>query len=85
MNENHAPATLATSGATGHIEYRPPVARDSVCEGTSARHCWHGTGIVLTSYPGYAVERCCWCGATSHRSLAAAAPGRWDHGPYQPR
>lgn len=50
-------------------------------DGTSASHCWHDTGCVLTSYPGYAVENCCYCGIERHRGLEPVQPTT-GHGPY---
>ena len=26
------------------------------------KHCWHDTGVMLTSYPPYSVQICCNCG-----------------------
>ena len=58
------------------------VDKDSTC-GTRSKHCWHDSGIMLTSYPGYAVEHCCFCGARHHRALPGKSFGSdHGHGPY---
>lgn len=50
---------------------------------TECKHCWHDTGVYLTSNPPQAVERCCYCGEErSLRVLAHVPTGR--HGPYAP-
>lgn len=52
-------------------------------ETTAAEHCWHDTGVVLTSHPPIVVERCCYCGTERHLRMAVVVP-RGDHGPYAP-
>jgi hypothetical protein len=46
-------------------------------------HCWHSTGMVLTSNPPQYPQVCCWCGA--ERTLRGLVPQREPgHGPYEP-
>ena len=46
-------------------------------------HCWHDTGVILTSDPPYGVEVCCHCGDTRHLRIAVFVPPG-THGPYAP-
>lgn len=47
-------------------------------------HCWHGTGIMLTSMPPQTEEVCCRCAQKRYLRLAVPIEqGR--HGPYAPR
>lgn len=46
-------------------------------------HCWHHTGVMLTSMPPQWDEVCCWCGAMRRRQRQAL-PETTDHGPHRP-
>ena len=35
---------------------------EETLEANKCTHCWHGTGMVLTSHPPQIPEICCWCG-----------------------
>lgn len=52
-------------------------------DGTAASHCWHDTGVVLTSFPPRSVERCCYCGSSRNLTMAVVKPAG-DHGPFAP-
>lgn len=44
-------------------------------------HCWHETGVMLTSSPPKVVERCCHCGETHQRDQTLFMDGK-VHGPF---
>ena len=46
-------------------------------------HCWHGTGIMLTSDPPQSEEICCHCGSKRYLRHAYPVPSG-EHGPYSP-
>jgi hypothetical protein len=46
-------------------------------------HCWHGTGVVLESYPPQYPEVCCHCGEMQTRRGSMPTPE--GHGPFLPR
>jgi hypothetical protein len=50
----------------------------------NCNHCWHDTGMILTSYPPQTQERCCYCGEYRNRRV-----GVFDtdvtHGAYVPK
>ncbi len=46
-------------------------------------HCWHDTGVMLTSNPPQVVDKCCFCGVTRGLHRAVHVP-RGNHGPYAP-
>ena len=46
-------------------------------------HCWHDTGIVLTSYPPQTEEVCCECGERRYvRGFELLVEKK--HGPFYP-
>ncbi len=47
---------------------------------THHEHCWHGTGMVLTSFPAQYPEVCCQCG--EKRVRRETVPARSQHGPF---
>jgi hypothetical protein len=48
------------------------------------QHCWHSTGVMLTSMPPYDVQVCCWCGHKRNVRLSLAPDDPSLHGPYSP-
>lgn len=44
-------------------------------------HCWHDTGLYLTSMPPQYEQRCCWCGEKRQISRTDF-PQPAGHGPY---
>lgn len=58
------------------------VERNSACGESLTGHCWHYSGITLTSYPGYQVMHCCYCGSQYHEPITPPDPAPSDHGPY---
>lgn len=47
-------------------------------------HCWHDTGVMLTSDPPQVVDRCCLCGKTRNLRIMRDVP-KGTHGPFAPR
>ena len=47
-------------------------------------HCWHDTGIVLTSYPPQNEEVCCECGERRYVRNHGILVGK-VHGPFAPK
>ncbi len=50
---------------------------------TEHNHCWHSTGIMLTSYPPQHQYQCCFCGEMK-TVVEAMLFLEGDHGPYVP-
>ncbi|GGR31360.1 hypothetical protein [Deinococcus ruber] len=46
-------------------------------------HCWHGTGVVLESFPPQFPEICCLCG--EKRTRRGSTPNPSMHGPFLPK
>lgn len=46
-------------------------------------HCWHNTGVVLTSYPPQTEEVCCECGERRYVRAALVTELK-THGPFYP-
>lgn len=59
-----------------------PEGACSARTGTAANHCWHGTGVILTSYPAQTEEVCCHCG--EKRYTRQAIPDLAGHGQFAP-
>ena len=49
----------------------------------NCNHCWHHTGVVLTSYPPQHPELCCHCGEQRIRSQPKYEK-EIGHGKYAP-
>lgn len=45
-------------------------------------HCWHSTGVMLTSDPPIDVQACCWCG--EQRLISEPRVVMSGHGPHLP-
>lgn len=52
--------------------------------GTPANHCWHDTGVALTSYPAKTEQVCCWCGQKRHLQLMQWGRVIGNHGTNLP-
>lgn len=51
--------------------------------GDNAAHCWHHTGLTLTSNPPQFPEVCCNCGTQRIRTTrAVTVPGHGPHAPF---
>lgn len=51
-------------------------------EGTAAEHCWHHSGLVLSSMPGIDVYYCCFCGAQKDVRQRPMGDSK-EHGPHR--
>ena len=45
-------------------------------------HCWHSTGVLLTSDPPKTEYRCCHCGEKKYVTEWFEGPDPSKHGPY---
>lgn len=46
----------------------------------SCEHCWHGTGVMLCTYPAQHPQYCCKCGG--ERTIRDSSFDASGHGPF---
>ena len=68
-----------------YYEEDPKVAREMIyawITQQNCKHCWHGTGVIFTTYPAQHPQYCCLCNATQTLRDKSLEPNPFEHGQF---